>query len=314
MRWTAAVSIRRSPMQSVLTPEKPKKSALFKSLWHSILTWWHWDCVSRSVPTCRRAEFNVVSAARSKYRVNRKLKNAIAKMYFDIDLTTAIPISSPPHQDQVNIFVSPTLSLGYDIARTVCLAYSSAKKRRHILETHWLALSMLIVILARGHGSGNVERQCSNSDVSSGATTESSLSFGLYLAVSAVALPSAALCMYFRSIAHCLELGAMLANHCSKVFTCTDGCPASTGSIFRVVFGRCGKYVSCFFFRWSGWFRTPGGCAWLFQHRVLAPPRCSVGWMGCLMLAALATHRRSKCLAVVWFLGRGQFVVVSIHT
>lgn len=43
----------------------------------------------------------------------------------------------------------------------------------------------------------------------------------------------------------------------------------------------------------------PGGCAWLFQHRMLAPPRCSAGWMGCLMLAALATHRRSKCLAVV---------------
>ena len=61
---------------------------------------------------------------------------------------------------------------------TVCLAYSSAKKRRHILETHWLQLSMLIVILARGHGSGSVERQCNSSDVSSGATTGSSLSFG----------------------------------------------------------------------------------------------------------------------------------------
>ena len=47
----------------------------------------------------------------------------------------------------------------------------------------------VIVILARGHGSGNVERQCSNSDVSSGATTGSSLSFGPYLVVSAVALP-----------------------------------------------------------------------------------------------------------------------------
>ena len=49
-----------------------------------------------------------------------------------------------------------------------------SKKRRHILETHWLALSMLIVILARGHGSGSVDRQWSNSDVSSGATTGSS--------------------------------------------------------------------------------------------------------------------------------------------
>ena len=72
---------------------------------------------------------------------------------------------------------------------SVCLTYSSAKKRRHILETHWLALSMLIVILARGHGSGKVERQWINSDVSSGAITGSSLSFGLYWVVSAVVLP-----------------------------------------------------------------------------------------------------------------------------
>ena len=43
--------------------------------------------------------------------------------------------------------------------------------------------------LARGHGSGKVERQWSNSDVSSGAITESSLSFGLYWVVSFVALP-----------------------------------------------------------------------------------------------------------------------------
>ena len=48
---------------------------------------------------------------------------------------------------------------------------------------------MLIVILAGGHGSGKVERQWSNSDVSSGATTGSSLSFGLYWVVSFVALP-----------------------------------------------------------------------------------------------------------------------------
>ena len=35
---------------------------------------------------------------------------------------------------------------------TVPLAYSSAKKSRHILETHWLGFSISIVILARGHG------------------------------------------------------------------------------------------------------------------------------------------------------------------
>ena len=32
---------------------------------------------------------------------------------------------------------------------TVRLAYSSAKKRRHILDTHWLELPILIVIFAR---------------------------------------------------------------------------------------------------------------------------------------------------------------------
>ena len=35
---------------------------------------------------------------------------------------------------------------------TVRLAYSSAKKSRHILETHWLGFSISIVIFARGHG------------------------------------------------------------------------------------------------------------------------------------------------------------------
>ena len=43
---------------------------------------------------------------------------------------------------------------------TVRLAYSSAKKSRHILETHWLGFSISIVIFARGHGSGSVDRQC----------------------------------------------------------------------------------------------------------------------------------------------------------
>ena len=71
---------------------------------------------------------------------------------------------------------------------TVHLAYSSAKKSRHILETHWLGFSISIVILARGHGSGNVDRQCNSSDVSSGAITGSSPSFGRYC-MAVVALP-----------------------------------------------------------------------------------------------------------------------------
>ena len=44
---------------------------------------------------------------------------------------------------------------------------------RHNLETHWLGFSISIVILARGHGSGSVDRQCSNSEVSSGDITGS---------------------------------------------------------------------------------------------------------------------------------------------
>ena len=63
-----------------------------------------------------------------------------------------------------------------------------SKKSRHILETHWLGFSMSIVIFARGHGSGSVDRLCNNSDVSSGAITGSSPSFGRYC-MAAAALP-----------------------------------------------------------------------------------------------------------------------------
>ena len=106
---------------------------------------------------------------------------------------------------------------------TVPLAYSSAKKSRHILETHWLGFSILIVILARGHGSGNVERQCNSSDVSSGAVTGSSPSFGRYCIV-AVALLLLR-CVWVLA-ARCADwMMAMLVNHSSQIFTCTDGCP-----------------------------------------------------------------------------------------
>ena len=47
---------------------------------------------------------------------------------------------------------------------TVRLAYSSAKWSLHNLETHWLGFSISIVI-------GSVDRQCSNSEVSSGKIT-----------------------------------------------------------------------------------------------------------------------------------------------
>ena len=48
---------------------------------------------------------------------------------------------------------------------------------------------MLIVILARGHGSGRVGKQCSSSDVSSGGTAGSSCWRGRYAARSLVAVP-----------------------------------------------------------------------------------------------------------------------------
>ena len=48
--------------------------------------------------------------------------------------------------------------------------YSSAKKSLPIFDTHWLVVSRLMVILARGHGSGKVDKQCNSSDVSCGGT------------------------------------------------------------------------------------------------------------------------------------------------
>ena len=61
-----------------------------------------------------------------------------------------------------------------------CRANSSAKKSLPIFETHWLALSILMVILARGQGSGRVDRQCNSPEVSSGGIVGSSLGRGWY--------------------------------------------------------------------------------------------------------------------------------------
>ena len=47
---------------------------------------------------------------------------------------------------------------------------------------------MSMVIFARGHGSGSVDRQCNSSDVSSGAITRSSPSFGRYCMAAALPL------------------------------------------------------------------------------------------------------------------------------
>ena len=65
-----------------------------------------------------------------------------------------------------------------------CFNCMPAKKSLPIFDIHWLGLSILIVILARGHGSGRVDKQCKNSDVSSGGTAGNSCGRGsIYRAV-----------------------------------------------------------------------------------------------------------------------------------
>ena len=122
---------------------------------------------------------------------------------------------------------------------------------------------MLIVILARGHGSGKVERQWSNSDVSSGATTGSSLSFGLYWVVSFVALPllrcactfaaSYTACSWgpcwltiaLRYLHACLLLrgsGVLGPVSCGLFVSACSGCPFVSGVFWSVCF-LCGVFV-----------------------------------------------------------------------
>ena len=135
---------------------------------------------------------------------------------------------------------------------TVRLTYSSAKKSRHSLETHWLGFSMSIVIFARGHGSGSVDRQCSNSDVSSGAITGSSPSLGRYC-IAVAALPLLCCVWDLGGFMCCLDEGAMFVDHGSQILACTDGCSARAGSIFRLSLCSGSKYVTRLFFRRPGW-------------------------------------------------------------
>ena len=84
-----------------------------------------------------------------------------------------------------------------------CVAQIHQQKDFPILETHWLALSMLMAIFARG-GLGRVDGQCSNSEVSSGWCPAGSAAFA-----SLVFFPSNASWLSpgrsTRSIACCLE-------------------------------------------------------------------------------------------------------------
>ena len=100
-------------------------------------------------------------------------------------------------------------------APTSCLTYSSAKKRLPIFETHWLALSILIVTLTKGQESGRADRQCSSSDVScSGELLLLWPVTGWLLNCDAFA----ACCMRFGGLICLLDLGAMLPDHGMEVF------------------------------------------------------------------------------------------------
>ena len=46
----------------------------------------------------------------------------------------------------------------------------------------------------------------------------------------------------------------MLVDHGSQILTCTDGCPTSAGSIFRLVLSSGSEDVTRLFFRRPGWF------------------------------------------------------------
>ena len=94
---------------------------------------------------------------------------------------------------------------------TVRLAYSSAKWSRHNLETHWLGFSILIVILARGHGSDSVDKQCSNSKVSSGDITGSAFLWSIICSCLCCAL--AHLCVDAGRLVHFLYGGLILVDH-----------------------------------------------------------------------------------------------------
>ena len=139
-------------------------------------------------------------------------------------------------------------------------------------------------ILQLPHGSGKVERQWSNSDVSSGATTGSSLSFGLYWVVSFVALPLLrCVCTFAASYTACswgpcwLTIALRYLHHGWQPCECWVHLPVGSWPLWQVCpvpLPQVIWLVPC-----------PEGHAWLFHHRMLAPPWCLAGWIGCPMLA-----------------------------
>ena len=58
-----------------------------------------------------------------------------------------------------------------------------------------------------------------------------------------------------------LDEGAMLVDHGFQVVTCTDGCPASAGSVFGVVLSSGSEDVTRLFLRRPGLFCVCSACA-----------------------------------------------------
>ena len=93
-----------------------------------------------------------------------------------------------------------------------------SKKSLPIFDTHWLAVSRFIVILASGHGSGKVDKQCNSSDVA--------VQTGIWVHPGTFA----ACGMFFGGLIN-LDLWAVL--------TCCPPC------WFRIAFVRCLWLFSC---------------------------------------------------------------------
>ena len=90
----------------------------------------------------------------------------------------------------------------------------------------------------------------------------------------------------------------MLVDHGPQIFTCTDGCPTSAGSIFRLVLRSGGEDVTRLFFR------RPGGsvlavlCEGLPRH-ILVLLLVLGRSAGMTNVGVLATHQKSSCPAAV---------------
>ena len=144
-------------------------------------------------------------------------------------------------------------------ASGTCRTHSSAKNNLPIFETHWLALSMLMVILARGQGSGRVERQCNSPEVSSDGTVGSSSGRGWYPAVSLGSMGP-----LLRAL---LNQRSMLCRHGVQVSISPYGGFSRAWTVVGLIFAGTGQNVPRFFFP----------CFSLAQRNIATPTRKGAG-------------------------------------